>query len=532
MKFKILIIGIFTMVFLSLPSFTTTAQAAQELTQIDAVLVLDVSGSMNFADPGRLSYEAMKMFIDMLPASGSRVGIVSYNDQITESHELILIENYETKQDLISVIDGLVVGGFTDITVGLMEALRLLEIGHAPPNRPVIILFTDGNNHLSPGNPRTEADLYNDTEQIIADAQGRGIPIYTIGLNFDGTLNHAYIQRFANETGALSFETYNARDLLPILSNIFYSQMDARTILAGGGIMIDNVQEISLEIPEGTVEVNIALFSDLPIRMELVDPLGRPIPFDGHWSVFTQSNHYSLLKAIAPNPSGDWTLVLYSDQDTPGADFMVRAMLLSPNWAVAEEVEEVEVIEEEIVVGVLEEEAVEVVVEVVEVVEEEVMEEESAVAGEPLTATLLRLLPFIAGGAVIIALAIILIITRKKRARVFTGRLVIEITDNYSGERHPPQYRNLIEYGRKTDLLSLLRGQGSQALGGVILFPSPTAPSHMPQLIVKCQTNPGLKFKKDFLEHDASKGLSMNMRTEISIQIEAENKNIVLRYME
>lgn len=49
------------------------AAAAQAQTSgIDAVLVADVSNSMNTSDRDKISNEAMKMFIDMLPVQGTR----------------------------------------------------------------------------------------------------------------------------------------------------------------------------------------------------------------------------------------------------------------------------------------------------------------------------------------------------------------------------------------------------------------------------------------------------------------------------
>ena len=509
MKYKLWIIGFLTVVFLT---FTTEVEATDietaELTHLDAVLVLDVSGSMNFADPGRISYEAMMLFIDLLPVSGDRVGIISYNDQIVALQELTLIRSREDKDYLKDFIAGLQIRGWTDITVGLMEAIRILDDSHRPPNRPVIILFTDGNNHLGPGNPRTQEDLDNDTEQIIVDAVARGYPIYTIGLNYDGTLNHAYIQRFADETGALSFETANAEDLPDILSAIFASQMDIQVTSAGIIYGNDDFQEITVDIPYGIAEANIIFLSGSPIEAELLDPLGRPIPFDGHWAVFSQANHYAMLKVILP-VQGEWTIRVLG-----AADDRIRVNMLHVTPA------EEEIIPEE-------PEPVPTPVPAPTPAPPAPAEE---LHEEPDNGIDTVLIAAVAAVAAVMAMIAVLLF-KKKQARVFTGRLAIEITNHHTGEKSAPQYRNLIEYGRKTDLHTLLRGQGSPLLAAVTLSPSPTAPSHLPQLLVKC-TSKDLKFKKDFMKCDASKGIAMSMRTELRIEIEAENKSIVLRYME
>ena len=488
-----------------------TARAAYLApTHLDAVLVLDVSGSMNFADPDRLSYEAMMMFIDMLSIAGDRVGIVAYNDRIVASRELTLIQGQEDKDDLKDFIAGLTVGGFTDITLGLSEALRILDVGHELPNKPVIILFTDGNNHLSPGHPWTQYDLDRATEHIITHAKDRGYPIYTIGLNYDGTLNHAYIQRFSDETGALSFETTIAYNLPDILSAIFASQMDV-TIIEIGEIEADGELHVfPVYIPDEMVlEANITFLSGQLIDVGLYDPLNRPVPLDGYWAVFSRASHYAVLKIISPTP-GEWTL---SVRGAAGDRIRIN-MLFSPLR---------EPIEEEIQVPVLP------IPSPTPAFTPTPEPEPEPEIEEPRDFTVLAYI--LAVVFTVVALVAIVIFVRKKHTRVFTGRLVMELTDHYTGEKSAPQYRNLIEYGRKTNLNTLLRGQGSSLLSAVILLPSPTAPSHLPQLIVKC-SSAELKFKKDFMEQSAAQGIALSMRTELRIEIPSENKTLMIRYIE
>ncbi len=126
---------------------------------------------------------------------------------------------------------------------------------------------------------------------------------------------------------------------------------------------------------------------------------------------------------------------------------------------------------------------------------------------------------------------VLLRVRKNSRSRVFTGRLVIEVTDNYTRECKPPEYRNLIEYGRRTTLGDLLRGNVSPVLAQVQISASPDAPSHMPQIIVR-YGGAQVKCRKDFMEQDLSRGVPMSMRTEMTLTLEAENKQIKLRYTE
>lgn len=105
----------------------------------------------------------------------------------------------------------------------------------------------------------------------------------------------------------------------------------------------------------------------------------------------------------------------------------------------------------------------------------------------------------------------------KKPKRVFTGRLQIETARKSDAQ-------NLIEYGSRVSLGPLL-GSESRELHAVIFTPSPTAPSHLPQLHIKCR-NPHVKFTKDFLPQDISRGIALTIGTEAAIETETEEIRI------
>lgn len=63
-------------------------------------------------------------------------------------------------------------------------------------NSPLIVVFTDGNNAIGGVANRTPADIDKDLAAIISQAQSEGYPIYTIGLNDNGKLNEAYLEKF------------------------------------------------------------------------------------------------------------------------------------------------------------------------------------------------------------------------------------------------------------------------------------------------------------------------------------------------
>jgi len=199
---------------------TVAVAETPKLLPVDAVLVLDVSRSMITADPDRIANKAMNMFIDKLEVGRDQVGIVAYAGHVTHSRDLAMLCNEEVIY-LHELISNLEYASWTDHPLGLLEAIRIIYEGTDYGRQPIIIFLTDGNLNVSPHVTRTTTQAEDDKILVIELAQERNIPIYSIGLNFDGQLDRKYIEIVAEETGGLSFETANAEDLPEILAKIF-----------------------------------------------------------------------------------------------------------------------------------------------------------------------------------------------------------------------------------------------------------------------------------------------------------------------
>ncbi|MCL2577542.1 MAG: VWA domain-containing protein [Defluviitaleaceae bacterium] len=117
-----------------------------------------------------------------------------------------------------------------------------------------------------------------------------------------------------------------------------------------------------------------------------------------------------------------------------------------------------------------------------------------------------------------VAIAAFLFTKSTKLKRVFTGKIILET-------QGVPRTLNLIEYGNRVSLGTLLE---NPALNSVILTPSPTAPSHLPQLKIKCK-NHSVKFIKDFIEQEISKGISLTTGAEVLIS--ADDVQVRLKYI-
>lgn len=303
----ILLIAVLLLVQTAGIASAAPAQTANS-SKIDAVLVVDVSNSMNKSDKNKISNEAMKMFIDMLSAKGDKVGIVAYTDQIQREKALMDIQSTSDKDDLKQFIDQLDRGPYTDISVGVKEAVKVLQHGSDPGHEPMIVLLADGNNDLDENSGRTEDQANQDLQQAVADAKKEGIPVYTIGLNADGKLNKDSLAELAKTTGGKSFVTSTADDLPEILSEIFASHLKLKIVPVKSMTADGSYQEVTVTVPNANVlEANISIMSGKPVTAKLTDPSGKDVPIPSSDVLLAKSKSYSLIKLLSPQ-QGDWKL--------------------------------------------------------------------------------------------------------------------------------------------------------------------------------------------------------------------------------
>lgn len=278
--------------------------------QLDAVLVIDASGSMQQTDPNKLGLEGVKLFVDMLSNSGNQVGIVTYGSEVDQTYPMTEIKTQDDRERMKDFVNSISRElEYTDITAGLGKAVSMLEQRNtAIGGSPIIIVFTDGNNAIGGVKNRTDANIASDLASQIASAEASGYPIYTIGLNDNGKLNEAYLKDISEQTKGLAFATKDPDELPDILTQIFaaYSNLKVQSVptLVGTG----DYEEVIVNIPNDNVlEANIATTSQQAVAFMLEDPTGNAVTIPSSQVSYHEANTYHLLKITRPM-SGDWKL--------------------------------------------------------------------------------------------------------------------------------------------------------------------------------------------------------------------------------
>lgn len=284
--------------------------AADSSAKLDALLVIDASGSMKETDPNKLGLEGVKLFVDMMAATGNQVGIVTYGSEVDSTYPMTVVNSQDDKEKIKKYVDGISRDlEYTDITAGLGKAIEMEEQRDTTlGNSPLIIIFTDGNNAVGGVAGRDNQKIDADLQQMISKAQSVGYPIYTIGLNDNGKLNEAYLKKISDQTDGLSFATKDPAELPDILTQIFAAHSNLKVQTLGSLQGTGDFEEVTVNIPNDNVfEANISAASSQKVEFQLTDPTGNARTIPSSDVTLHESQSYHLLKISKPM-EGDWKL--------------------------------------------------------------------------------------------------------------------------------------------------------------------------------------------------------------------------------
>lgn len=278
------------------------AQAADRAAAgIDAVLLMDSSGSMRWTDPKKLRVPAARLFMSLLSPE-DRVGLVSFSDAGYPVLFLTHLERDQEQRALDSVDRVSSRGVFTNLHAALLKGQELLQRQGDPDREQILILMTDGLMDVG--------DAIEDTRlrelvagEVLEQLREAGIQVYTIA--FTEGSDQLLLQQLADGTGGLYRLAKTDRDLHEVFSAIFESAKAPDMLpMEGGEFMVDSsIEEVTIVASKERADVSI--FLETPSA----DQISAEDAGDGlKWFV---SEHFDMITLRQPE-QGRWKL-LFSD---------------------------------------------------------------------------------------------------------------------------------------------------------------------------------------------------------------------------
>lgn len=216
--------------------------------KVDAVLLLDASGSMRITDPNRLRAEGVKLFIQFLKKS-DRFALIEFAEKSKTLRPLLgYNEAQETSvnQAIYNLGDA---GEYTDFIGAFKTAQKLLAAEGREDAEQVVIFLSDGKLDNTPQTGAVEAQRKQLFEEVVPGFKDSEIKIYTLA--FSDEVDTELLEEIATATGGAHWFTPTAEKVHESFADLFLVVKKPQMVpLTSKGFRIDQ------EIQEATFYIN------------------------------------------------------------------------------------------------------------------------------------------------------------------------------------------------------------------------------------------------------------------------------------
>ena len=291
------------LLFTLLAGLSLNAAATDDKRPLDAVLIMDSSGSMKATDPKELRKPAAKLFITLL-GKQDQLSVVSFSDNAYPITWLTTLDTPASKALALLATDKISSkGAYTNIHAAIARGIELLKDSDAKGREPIMVLMSDGK--MDVGNTAQSAALRAKIlDELMPLVKQYKIKIYSIA--FTEQSDQALLQQIADASDgryALAatddtlhkaftkiFEQSKEPNMLPLTENQFTVDASIRdiTILATK----KNVQsKIFLESP-GKIRYNVQSKKESMQWFESAsfDMITLNSPEIGNWKILFSDN--------------------------------------------------------------------------------------------------------------------------------------------------------------------------------------------------------------------------------------------------
>lgn len=293
---------------------------------IDIVLVVDDTGSMKFSDPQKLSAEAIRKFVDLLPGSGNiRLGIATYAINLmpnpialgnVQDAEANYVANKAAIKSFASDSNITQAGKGTDAAVGIRWAVDQL-MADGSGRKKAIILIGDGDNSFEVDYKEVRKSSESDAmrDKAIQDAKSKGIVVYTIAINNNAKSDtfRKYFEHIANFTNGKPYEVKSIDQIDTTMKEIFQ-------LITGQKIV--NLDDVDLpagepktqtfNVPDDVFEMILQIDHNQPLTNVTLKTEGTEYTKDNLGNNYQAETAYTTIRIRNPK-AGEWSVTYLSD---------------------------------------------------------------------------------------------------------------------------------------------------------------------------------------------------------------------------
>ena len=306
----------FLWLIVALANFPSAVHSA-DAGGVDAVLVIDSSGSMAKNDPDKLRVPAAKLFMSLL-GKDDRVGLISFSDNGYPVLHLTSPDPHTSQRILASADRVSSRGVYTNLHAAVEKGIQMLDKEAAEGQEKMLVLMSDGK--MDVGNAEEESDLTQKLQgPLLQQALDQDIKLYTIA--FTEASDVSLLKKIAMESGGLFKLARSDRDLHDVFSGIFETAKEPDMLpVEGGEFVVDSsIEEVTI----------VASKAGKDARIYLQAPGGKKYSSDdaGENLKWFPSHHFDMITIGKPEP-GSWKLLMTGGRNRA---YIVTNMTLNHN---------------------------------------------------------------------------------------------------------------------------------------------------------------------------------------------------------
>lgn len=227
---------------------------------IDVVLVIDSSGSMQKNDPLSLRVPAAKLFISLLD-EGDRAGIVSFSDRGHLLSDLTFVDSEENKNKLFSAADRISADGlYTNLFEAFNSGYVTLSLQKESDREKIIVLMSDG--MMDVGNLDQDRRLIDTLENSLTETLRKdNIRVYTIA--FTDQSDRKLLEKISKRTGGFYNTAPTDKDFHGVFTSIFEGLKSPEMVpMSENGFVIDSsIEELTIVATKSSPDTKIEIIS-------------------------------------------------------------------------------------------------------------------------------------------------------------------------------------------------------------------------------------------------------------------------------
>lgn len=262
---------------------------------IDAVLLLDASGSMNLTDPMSLRYQGAKLLLQFL-GENDRLAVVAFSERARVVRDLKPYSKDSEQAVSREIEDIKAEGRFTDLLDAIKVGKQVLDLNPREDAQRVIILLSDGKMEPDPavGLPmaRTQ-ELVND---ILPELKATETKVHTLALSDQA--DRELLGEIANSTDGLNWFSQSAADIHKSFADLFLAVKRPQVVaMTSRGFKLDE------DVEEATFYVN----REEGNVVTLVSPRNEELTAESHpeWATWFSGQGFDVITMKEPEP-GQW----------------------------------------------------------------------------------------------------------------------------------------------------------------------------------------------------------------------------------